>query len=127
MFLASCYLPPLPGIHRISFFLSLDVEDRKECTAASVYTRNPDHIHKCDGWSRVSFEECKRKCQRNELPVGCDQIKNPLNEKPVSGCAFAVWDDNSDWAPGWCQLADDSCVLSEKFTGKVWRNPNHGK
>ena len=41
----------------------------KECHAGSTYTRKENS--KCDGWSKVSLEDCKRKCDSNELPIKC--------------------------------------------------------
>ena len=84
-----------------------------------MYTR--DFNRQCDGWARTSFDECKLKCQRNELPDGC----NTANRR----CAFAVWEDNSQFQPGWCHLADENCVISENYqswvmTGwRTWKNP----
>ena len=95
----------------------------KECSSISIYTRSPDF--KCDGWAYTSFEECKTKCVNNEVPASCQS--HPDFVIPPKGCAYAVWDDNPDHHPGWCQLANDNCTLAQKSTGIVWENSKEGK
>ena len=77
----------------------------KQC-ANNVYTRLPG---KCDGWARTGLEECRRKCERNEAPPGC----------PSQSCKFVIWDNNLDWAPGWCQLATEGCQIENANSGYV--------
>ena len=57
----------------------------------------------------------------NEVPDGC-----PRHKMPSNGCAFAVYDDNLGFSPGWCQLADESCVLSQRSTNSVWEKSKQG-
>ena len=73
----------------------------------------------CDGWPNVSFDDCKQKCIDNELPnSGCI---NPANK-----CAYAVWSDNPDWPPGWCQLADINCtIVNANNLYITWKNPDY--
>ena len=70
-----------------------------------MYTKIPNT--QCDGWAYTSFEDCKQKCINNALPESCDSGESSKN------CAFAVWDDNADFAPGWCQLAEDGVCNKE--------------
>ena len=75
----------------------------KTCSKASVYTRIDGTD--CDGWMKMSLNECKEKCTKNEIPTTCpDSNRN---------CSFIIWDDNPDWPPGWCQLADSSCEIND--------------
>ena len=43
----------------------------------------------------------------NALPDSCD------GGEPSKNCTFAVWDDNPDFPPGWCQLAEDGICNKE--------------
>ena len=92
----------------------------KVCSDNSFYTRQSDEG--CNGWAYTSFEECKTKCINNEVPDGC-----PRHKMPSNGCAFAVYDDNPGFSPGWCQLANESCVLSQRSTNSVWEKSKQGK
>ena len=71
----------------------------------NVYTNIPNT--QCDGWAYTSFEDCKQKCINNALPEFCDSGQSSKN------CTFAVWDDNPDFPPGWCQLAEDGVCNKE--------------
>ena len=85
----------------------------KTCSESSIYTRNV-HYNGCDGWGETSLEECKQKCTNNEIPDGCPE-KNVI-------CKYVQWDDNPWSPPGWCQLADDSCLLKDAtLTHQIWR------
>ena len=90
----------------------------KICSENSWYTKQGDG---CDGWPYTSFEECKTKCVNNEIPDGCQRHKMPSN-----GCAFAVYEDHPDFSPGWCQLANESCALSQRSTNSVWEKSKQG-
>ena len=70
----------------------------------------------CDGWSNLSFEQCKQKCLNNDLPNGC-------NNKPVSGCSYATWYPETRW----CHLANELCVIENEHGATLWKNPNIGK
>ena len=41
------------------------------------------------------------------MPSGCDPSKK-------KECKFAVWDYADNFAPGWCQLSTDECVIKAK-------------
>ena len=60
----------------------------------------------CDGWAQTSLDECKLKCDANEVPVGClgSMTKNET-------CKYVIWYNNSDHLSGWCHLADESCEI----------------
>ena len=67
------------------------------CSRDTTYTKNG-----CDGWARVSLEDCKRKCSINESPSNCENGET---------CRYVVWHANPWWLPGWCHLASDSCNI----------------
>ena len=68
----------------------------------------------CDGWSNVSLEECKLRCYENKVPSGCSMLAH-------KSCAYVVWDDNPQFQPGSCQLADDSCEMeTASSTAELW-------
>ena len=77
----------------------------KKCLT-NVYTAI---FGKCDGWAYTSLEECKRKCDRNEAPPGCQSRE----------CRYVVWDYNRDWLPGWCQLATVGCKIGPANSGHL--------
>ena len=86
----------------------------------NVYTTIPNT--NCAGWAYTSFEDCKQKCINNALPESCDSGESSKN------CAFAVWDDNSQFAPGWCQLAEDGVCNKENTQTwgahlTIWEKP----
>ena len=60
----------------------------------------------CDGWHGVSIEECKKKCENNEIP-------NTQCPRRTARCAYALYTHASQW----CHLADESCY----DTGSQWR------
>ena len=101
------------------YIISENVHPVKVCTP--MYTTNQSL---CDGWSRVSFEECKQKCRKNELPDNCKI------DEPLKSCAYAVWiqDGNKFFPPGWCQFAEINCELKDFNWGgaKTWENPDYG-
>merc|ERR1719447_1824370 len=58
----------------------------------------------------------------NEVPATCKS--HPDVTIPSNGCAYSVWSNNSDYPPGWCQLADDGCtIIPGKSTSIVWEKP----
>ena len=69
----------------------------KQCSRNTTYT-----LHGCDGWARVSLDDCKKKCSNNESPGNCQK---------GHACRYVIWDPNPDWLPGWCHLASDSCNI----------------
>ena len=85
-----------------------------------VYTKIPNTP--CDGWEQTSYEDCKKKCNNNELPSGC------VEGYPTS-CKFVFWHDNPDWQPGWCHLAEDGCMSQSEYTSNsydtyiIWEKP----
>ena len=83
-----------------------DSEKRKSCNEDSIYTR--DRGTHCDGWHNISLKECKKKCINNEKPATCPQTRK--------NCSYEIWDNNPDWGPGWCQLADSSCEYESSNT-----------
>ena len=74
----------------------------KSCTRATINTIDRGA---CDGWPNTSLDNCKQYCTNNEMPHGCP--KQPFL------CKYAIWSDNPDWPPGWCHLANGSCILSD--------------
>ena len=75
----------------------------KMCRKASIFTRIDGTD--CDGWMKTSLMECKEKCSKNEIPTSCPHSNR--------NCSFIIWDDNPNWPPGWCQLADSSCEIDD--------------
>ena len=65
------------------------------------------YVHiKCNGWSDISFEDCKQKCLKNEIPENCTTSKsNPE-------CHLIQYVHSS----GWCHHSE-SCSRYEKYEG----------
>ena len=58
------------------------------CPDSSIYTK-PNDIN-CNGaWYKITYDECKEKCRRNELP-DCEEC-----EKPKDGCRFAIYEEGN--------------------------------
>ena len=60
------------------------------------------------------------------------KLDNPYyhNEGEPKKCAFAVWDDNPHFPPGWCHLAEDGCSNERKSHGaqvKIWKKPGENR
>ena len=87
----------------VNFLVYYEPISGKSCTEATTTSKNLAYSN-CDGWKRTNLESCKQKCINNELPSGCPTTS--------FSCKFVKWDDNKDWPPGWCQVADSNCVLS---------------
>ena len=90
----------------------------KKCNRDSVYTITPDA--KCDGWSGISYEECKKRCKQNELPSSCKN--HPDVRVPLSGCGFASWNIQS----GWCHLIGNDCEMLESSDRNIWEKLKTG-
>ena len=88
------------------------------CSDSSTYTRSWQH-DECDGWPQTSLEECKSKCDANEVPDECHR-----SQGKDKSCKFVIWHANPDHPSGWCQLADDSCEIKhtdDKET-QIWES-----
>ena len=84
------------------------------CNRQSFYTSS---LNGCDGWSDISFEDCKEKCVNNEIPASC------MNQVPPEGCAYMDYSERSRQ----CHLAGNNCTMSEKEGGIVWGKYEPGK
>ena len=87
----------------------------KDCSRDSFYTLTPDA--KCDGWSGISYEDCKRHCVKNELPSSCKN--HPDISVPLSGCTYATWYKSTQW----CHLSGNNCNMFQTTTDNVWEKP----
>ena len=105
---------------KISFFIESSGIDHpgKECKSDSIYTVTPDS--KCDGWSGISYEECKKRCKQNELPSSCKN--HPDVKVPLSGCGFASWTKQTSW----CHLIGNDCEMLESSDHNVWEKLKTG-
>jgi len=67
----------------------------------------------CDGWSKLTVDSCKAKCEANELPPGCGMISGKT-------CKFIQWtkikNPVSTVETGWCHLAETCTMRSESRT-----------
>jgi len=67
----------------------------------------------CDGWSKLTVDSCKAKCEANELPPGCGMISGKI-------CNFIQWtkikDPVSTVETGWCHLAETCTMRGESRT-----------
>ena len=87
-----------------------------------MYTKIPNT--QCNGWARISFDDCKQKCMNNALPNSCD------GGEPSKNCTFAVWDGPNSWTPGRCHLAENGCTnedLSHESQLKIWKRIGESK
>ena len=92
----------------------------------SIYTDPEGDICPNGGWLDITFDECKEKCIRNELPEGCNIVK------PPDGCAFAIWKSTRcghfQKCVGNCKLANSYCIMDKGIDGKnIWENPKRRK
>ena len=87
------------------------------CNRESVYTSSYT-LNGCDGWSEISYEECKEKCVNNEIPASC---KTP--EVQSESCAYMDYHEISRW----CHLAGNGCIMSKKEGAIVWEKYEPGK
>ena len=88
----------------------------------SIYTDPEGDICPNGGWLDLTFDECKEKCRRNELPEGCNIVK------PPGGCAFAIWRSTrcGQNCVGKCKLANSQCIM-DKGPQQIWENPKRRK
>jgi len=63
----------------------------------------------CDGWSKLTVDSCKAKCEANELPPGCGMISGRT-------CNFIQWTKIKNSVYGWCHLAETCTMRSESRT-----------
>ena len=87
------------------------------CNRDSLYTAT-DLI--CDGWSDISYVDCKMKCIHNEIPASC--MNHPDFTVPSEGCAYMFYRESAKW----CHLAGNDCIMSED-TSMIWEKSEQGK
>ena len=84
------------------------VGNKRECQSLYTYTGNAT----CDGWGGITLNECKVKCNNNEVPSATCPRQNVT-------CVYVYY---SNYKTSWCHLGDDACLpLKPNANGIVFK------
>jgi hypothetical protein len=94
----------LPGVTLLLLATAQQPGEWQPDMQCTVVSSRDLSVPGCDGWAYTTQETCLQLCKNSSLPAGCPA--------PGGGyrCAFAEWNLNAGFPPGWCQTANDSCA-----------------